>query len=155
MLHKTWETGQVTRYHANPRLSKTNQTIADHSWGVAMILLLLCPTIPKNLLVAALVHDCGERFAGDLPSSFKRQFPGLAEQHAELEKSLCYENGVPFILELDEISTAWLHFADRLESFIFMREHGQLWDEERVDELMTRARELGVETATQQLIGGQ
>lgn len=154
MLCETWETGQVTRYHANPKLSKTNQTVADHSWGVATILCILHPNPPRELIFAALIHDCGERFAGDLPYPFKAAFPDFAEAHAELEAQLADQNNIPSIEWMDDEARAWLNLCDRLESFIFMRHNNVSWTNGDVEKLLVQAHALGASYHVQQLIGG-
>jgi 5'-deoxynucleotidase YfbR-like HD superfamily hydrolase len=63
---------QVRRYHTATPLRE--QTVADHSFGVAMLSLLMAEgtTInPVDLLTAALTHDLSEFLVGDTPSPAK------------------------------------------------------------------------------------
>lgn len=74
--------GQVRRYHTHRTIG--HQTVAEHSWGVATILLQIC--LPsKELLCAALYHDVAEATTGDVPANAKRLNRKLAEGLAELE----------------------------------------------------------------------
>ena len=153
MLEDILLSGQVIRYHANPYMNRTQQTVAEHCWGVAALIYKLNPNPSRALIAAALFHDSGEMWAGDLPAPFKMANPELAARHAEIEEKLATEAGVP-VVALNESELAWLKFADRLESFLFMRQHGQHWSREGINELLERATALGVNHETQQIIGG-
>ena len=85
---KAYDTGQVTRYHANPMMNRIHQTNADHQWGVSIIALSIAPELcDRNFLICALTHDAGERAVGDLPSPFKATQPLIAAIHSEAEQS--------------------------------------------------------------------
>ena len=88
-------TGQTVRYHTNPVMSRLHQTDADHSWGVAMIILSLHPNPSRNLVAQAVVHDCGEKWAGDLSYPFKRMYPQVGHAHADAEAQLARDHGIP------------------------------------------------------------
>lgn len=111
-------TGQTVRYHTNPVMSRLHQTDADHSWGVAMIILALHPNPSRNLLGQAITHDCGERWAGDLSYPFKRMYPEIGAAHADAEKQLARDHRVPQF-DLTEEEAKWLSFADRLECHLY------------------------------------
>lgn len=111
-------TGQTVRYHTNPVMSRLHQTDADHSWGVAIIILALHPNPSRNLVAQAIVHDCGEKWAGDLSYPFKRMYPEIGHNHAEAEKQLAMDHGIPQF-HLDPTEVEWLRFADRLECHYF------------------------------------
>lgn len=57
--------GHVMRYHTWPHVRV--QTVAEHSWQLARLLLMVWPLAPRHLVVDALFHDLGERVTGDLP----------------------------------------------------------------------------------------
>lgn len=61
--------GGVTRYHVEPGCAA--QTVADHSWRVAVIAHELWPERP-HLVMAALYHDVAEGLTGDMPAPIKR-----------------------------------------------------------------------------------
>lgn len=107
-------TGQTVRYHTNPVMGRLQQTDADHSWGVAMIIVKLHPKPSRNLLCQAIVHDSGEKWAGDLSYPFKRMYPMIGFEHAAAEKQLAVDHNIPQF-DLDPIEEEWLRFADRLE----------------------------------------
>lgn len=81
--------GGTKRYHTWPPTIKT-QTVAEHSWRVAMLVNLIAPSFGMTLM-GALEHDMAECEVGDLPAPGKRQ-PGFdragwnAMEHAILEK---------------------------------------------------------------------
>jgi 5'-deoxynucleotidase YfbR-like HD superfamily hydrolase len=60
--------GGVRRYHTRPIIGE--QTVAAHSWGVAVILLEICEPSPA-LMRAALYHDVAEYETGDVPATAK------------------------------------------------------------------------------------
>lgn len=154
MVADVWESGQVVRYHTNPTVARIGQTTADHSWGVATIIVMLHPDPSRELILAALFHDSGERWAGDLPAPFKRRRPDFAKLHSQIEAELANEKGVPQV-DLTEVEMKWLSLADRLEAFLFMRLHGQRgqWTHDHLSELTGLARELGVFNEVLNLIG--
>lgn len=111
-------TGQTVRYHTNPVMSRLHQTDADHSWGVAMIILKLHPNPSRNLVAQAIVHDSGEKWAGDLSYPFKRMYPEIGHSHADAEKQLALDHKIPQY-ELTPEEQTWLRLADRLECHYF------------------------------------
>lgn len=66
--------GRVRRLHTCPTLRE--QTNADHSWGVAVLLDRLFGA-PRELLVEALYHDVAEAETGDVPATAKWKRPAL------------------------------------------------------------------------------
>ena len=111
-------TGQTVRYHTNPVMARLHQTIADHSWGVAIIILKLHPNPSRNLIAQAIVHDSGEKWAGDLSYPFKRMYPEIGLEHVYAEKQLALDHKIPQY-ELTPEEQTWLHLADRLECHYF------------------------------------
>jgi 5'-deoxynucleotidase YfbR-like HD superfamily hydrolase len=99
-------------------MGRLQQTDADHSWGVAMIILKLHPNPSRNLIAQAIVHDSGEKWAGDLSYPFKRMYPSIGQAHADAETQLAKDHNIPqFQLTANEVD--WLRFADRLECHLF------------------------------------
>ena len=66
------------RWHANPALSGTGQSIADHHGRCIMLLLHLNPKACGALVEVLALHDLGEAWAGDLAAPFKAAFPAHA-----------------------------------------------------------------------------
>jgi 5'-deoxynucleotidase YfbR-like HD superfamily hydrolase len=65
------QAGGTLRFHTWPPTIKT-QTVAEHSWRVAMLVNLLGPSFGMPIM-AALEHDMAECKIGDLPAPGKRQ----------------------------------------------------------------------------------
>ena len=148
MIAQNWLAHRVRRFHTNQHLAHLGQTNADHSHGVASIIALMHPSPSAELLKAALWHDAGERYAGDLPQPFKAEYPDIARQHSWAEDRLALRCA-PLKPTLTPDEKAWLKLADRLEAIMFVAFHrpGLLrradW-REFVADLMERARDMGV-----------
>ena len=111
--------GYCTRWHANPDLAHIRETLAEHHARVAQIILALHPSPSLALIDAALHHDAGEPFVGDVPWPFKRANPEIAASLADAEEKACIEIGIRF--EINEAETKWLKFADRLAAYQHVR----------------------------------
>lgn len=66
--------GAVKRMH---NMRSRPQNLAEHSWGVAMLLLTVYPQAPAGLIQRALVHDLPELRTGDIPAFVKWQNPDM------------------------------------------------------------------------------
>lgn len=116
--------GGLRRYHAWPIL--VPQTVAEHSWQVARILLAIWPDCDRRLVVAALLHDVGEWGGpGDVPFLAKRASPTLAREAGRMEVdahlSMCLPWSLPGPAILSVLEQRVLKVADLLE----MWEKGQ------------------------------
>jgi len=120
-LERVYKSGGVRRWHSNPELADSNQTLAQHQWGVAVIILAEHPNPSKELLYAALLHDVGELVVGDLPAPFKKANPKIAAAHKVAEQKAMERMGVEYDLTPKE--TAWLKWADRKEAYMWMIAH--------------------------------
>lgn len=118
IVAENWMAHRVQRYHTNLHLARFGQTTADHAHGVASIIMLLHPEPSMALLRAALWHDAGERFAGDLPTPFKMIFPSVAREHRAAEARLALR-AAPVMPMLDETEEMWLSMADGLEACLY------------------------------------
>lgn len=113
--------GRVLRYHTWPHIRP--QTVGEHSWQVARILLSIHPLASRDLLVHTVVHDMGELRTGDLPYPVKADNPPLQAIMDDLEydamAEICsnWEIQAPMIGELDR-------WAFKLAEFIEMAEWG-------------------------------
>jgi 5'-deoxynucleotidase YfbR-like HD superfamily hydrolase len=111
-----WAAGRVKRWHAFPIIGE--QTVADHSWGVALIVAEIAEEhLNMNLMKAALLHDAAEMFTGDVPYGAKRKWPQLGEMLKECEYEMERKLGIDFFLtgEQSEI----LKWADMFELLLF------------------------------------
>lgn len=62
--------GHIVRLHT-VRGANARQTIAAHSWGVAMLVMAVAPTNNAAMVRAALLHDVPEIETGDIPAPAK------------------------------------------------------------------------------------
>lgn len=108
-----WRAARVRRYHTVPQVGE--QTVADHSWGVAMILLRLMPAPGPTvgLLRAALQHDLTEAVTGDVPATAKWAYPQLKLELDTIEADQEVRLGIVSYLSGEERD--WLKAADLLE----------------------------------------
>lgn len=127
--------GAVRRWHTHHDMTQTN---ADHSWGMALILILfyeeivmrgdvlVTETNPSSaLLQAAIIHDMGEFITGDTPSTAKMRSPELKAALSQAEDDALSEMGMRMPLLTDR-EVLWLKFADALEAWLFVRNRGNL-----------------------------
>lgn len=110
--------GYVRRWHANPDLAHTGETLAHHHAQVAQIVMALCPDPSRDLIKAALHHDCGEMGLGDVSWPAKNENPKLEAMLATIEARNRSAMGLHWRLTGDE--RRWLKFADRLAAYAYM-----------------------------------
>lgn len=110
---------QVKRYPIS--YMNRDQSVAEHSFGVALIVMELTKTLRDRELAEAaleyaLVHDAEEVYTGDIPSSFKR----VLREHAPNVSVLLdgRQDNIP-----DEVK-AVVKLADYLEAIYYLREFG-------------------------------
>lgn len=109
--------GKVKRYHTSDTL--TAQTVAEHSFGVAWLCVLLKPLASRELLLAALAHDLGERILGDIPSPAKRLYPDIKRALDDAEQDLLDEAGLDFPSNLTTEELTILKIADIFDGMLF------------------------------------
>lgn len=114
------DAGAVDRYHA-ARIP--GQTVADHSWGVAMVLLAIGADSPA-LLRAALTHDIPELLVGDMPAPTKRDAPPeFRKMFSALEREAAMRLGVHLHIEgIAPWEEPLLKFADIMELCLYAHE---------------------------------
>jgi putative hydrolase of HD superfamily len=122
------------------------ESVADHSYGVAFIALLLAEMMSQRvdrakLLTIALLHDLPESVVGDLPSPAMAHFPPSAKRSAEAAVLGQLLDGLP---SAERWRTWWQEFeegtslegqlvrdADRLDMLIqahvYERTTGNRW----------------------------
>ena len=118
--------GRVLRYHTWPHIRP--QTVAEHSWQVARILMAITPPSWWGaLLPHAIVHDVGEIVTGDLPYPIKANNPTLGQLLDRIEHTaadeICDVWGMRPPLRADEWEEHH-RFAFKLAEFIEMWEWG-------------------------------
>lgn len=95
------------------------QSVAAHSWGVAMLLLEEAPkgVVTLDLIRAALTHDLHESVLGDVPSPAKTRFPELYDELVKAEGRVDRERGWgPNVQGRSPEQRAWLRWADAEEA---------------------------------------
>lgn len=121
MIYETYRSGHVARFHGNPEMAWTGQTLGHHQWGVSMLLCALFPDrVTMPLLWEALHHDTGEMWTCDMSYPAKRRYPDVAVALADAEADARAWMGVPEAA-LTEDEEAMLKLCDRLESLLFAR----------------------------------
>ena len=107
--------GAIKRYHTLEIIGE--QSVASHSWGVAMILQYLNPNVSKEAILRALTHDVAELFTGDVPAPVKWANPDLVEVLKRIEDKYESDIGIGFKLSPEE--TALGKQADMFELLVF------------------------------------
>ena len=108
--------GKVRRFHTG--LGNFNQTVAEHSFNVALLLLMIWPDTKVEELEYALKHDLHEAFTGDMPAPTKK-LPTLDRVMKELEQ-VYNEEYLKFRPNLDIESLKKVKVCDRMEFCIFV-----------------------------------
>lgn len=79
------QAGLVRRYSTWPH--SREQSVGEHSWQLARILLTIYPEVRREVLIYTLMHDLGERVAGDIPYPVKANNPPLKKMMDGIEES--------------------------------------------------------------------
>jgi hypothetical protein len=90
-MEAMWEGGETARFHTCTMLRP--DTVGQHSYGVACVMMHVYPAAPARLLRACLKHDMAEQFTGDMPSPAKRGL-GIREQFAAYEDEFLDSVGI-------------------------------------------------------------
>ena len=108
-----YNAARTKRWHTHDMLKEQN--LADHQWGVALIVMTIMPG-RYNLLKAALTHDLGEAVTGDVPYTGKKMYPEIKRltEQAEYEFAVRYGTATSLTAE-DAAILAW---ADMLEAYL-------------------------------------
>ena len=114
--------GRVRRWHTNPWLCHTVDTVADHGARCKHIIKGRYPAASQELLHMATIHDFGEYVTGDVGGPTKDAHPELRAMLERIEKEAREAIFGPDP-ELSAIEQRWLKFADRLDPYIWARHH--------------------------------
>lgn len=152
-LQNIYESGRTVRYHANPKMNRLGQTVADHTWGMIAMLFYLHPNPSPELIGYITFHDSEERWIGDIPWPFKKHAPDLVKQHEAIGQIFCRKMGIPHFT-ISEEDHHWVKLLDRLETFQFAKLHDQLdrdWSANN-EAILDAAAKLGIEEKVSELI---
>lgn len=116
-LEELLSTGKIRRYHAETVLGP--QSLAEHSWGTVILLIHFWPESRPEVIRAALIHDIGELWSGDVPAPTKWKFPVLADIVEGIEQDCLKHFGME-IKGLTEEEEAQLSVCDLLELMTFV-----------------------------------
>lgn len=108
--------GVVKRFHTIHTLH--TQNVAEHSFGVAWLVWLLCNEHPSSaLLMAALSHDIAEHMTGDIPAPAKRRMDISNQFNAE-ETACTHAAGI-ILPTLNTADKRCLKMADTMDLLLF------------------------------------
>jgi 5'-deoxynucleotidase YfbR-like HD superfamily hydrolase len=116
------DAGNVRRYHTQRTLRQ--QTVAEHSFGVLMLVLQVEPIVSLHLIKAVCHHDLPELMTGDIPAPAKRAHPQMDTYLEEFEASL-----EPLYYDtqwLNHDEQALLKWADTMELVLWCLEEWRM-----------------------------
>ena len=114
--------GKVQRAHAIPH--QGSYSVAEHSWGATMILLLLWPGDFERLGPLMLTHDLAECVLGDIPAPVLKHCSsirhGVIALHNQFNKTL----GLPPLTSVNPIEgdAEKIRACDYLDFYFWVRE---------------------------------
>lgn len=95
---------------------------AAHSWGVAVIMLVLWPADFGRLAVYCIVHDVPEAWVGDIPAPTKKYCPEIKVASARMESQIFTRLSLPDEAELNVADKQKLRACDSLELYLWALE---------------------------------
>lgn len=108
---------KTKRFHTSDTL--TTQTVGEHSFGVAMLVLLILPRCRKEVLLAALCHDLAEHKVGDMAAPVKRAYPELKEKLQKMEDVLLQQHSLDFEAGLTDAERHAVKAADCMDGMLY------------------------------------
>jgi len=114
--HEAYLAAMVRRWHVNPHLSQSRQTIGHHGAAAAILAHALWPD-DAEVLWACIAHDLGESATGDVPSPAKLANPELALMLTSIEGAALDAMGISYQ------PSDRLDLVDRLEAYLWMMHH--------------------------------
>ena len=127
-LRDVMRSGEVTRWHIVKTLR--HQSVAEHSFLVAMIAMRLCDVLEvdektkHDVLAYALMHDLPEVYMGDLPTPIKRMMgDDLCDKIEDFEGRITF-SGMSCNTPHDSTVGLIVKIADMLEAVAFLETNG-------------------------------
>jgi len=111
--------GETERVHTIPHLN--SYSVAQHSYGVLSLLLILHPNPSLGLIRTTLWHDATEHYTGDMPAHAKWDFPDLKAAMKTTEEALSKNMGMGEEYLLSPQDQRWLKSCDLLELWLWSR----------------------------------
>lgn len=118
---RAWLATFTRRWHANPDLCHTTDSVGWHSSRMAVLALQIWPYCSRELIVACLYHDLGECVTGDVPWAVKRAHPELARMLNEIEGVASQDMGA--LHPIDAADCRRLKYLDRLDAYLWVKHH--------------------------------
>ena len=112
--------GTVERCHGV--LHYGSYSVAAHSWGVAVLMLLLWPDDFPRLAIHCVVHDIPEAWVGDIPATTKKFGKGIKAECDRLESAIFNRLMLPNDSHLEPEDREKLKACDKLELYLWARE---------------------------------
>ena len=110
------EGGKTERAHTIPHYG--SYSVAEHSWGVTTLLVILHPDPLRYLILAGIWHDVHERWTGDTPAPIKWCLGNVTKDELKrLENSI--ESSLGINIDLSEEDLKWLKACDMLEFWLW------------------------------------
>lgn len=119
-LENMLRAGGTQRFHTwSAELIKT-QDVAQHVYGLMWLVVALTRgTASRDLLLATLFHDGGERWVGDMPGPMKRLLPGLRDSLDTAEADALQARCGVAAPELSAFDSSTLDLADALDGVFY------------------------------------
>lgn len=114
--------GAVKRYHIVRTLR--HQSVAEHSWNVALLVYMIYPQARPKLIKAALTHDVAEITTGDVPATAKWKEPKIKELLDIVEAEFRKKYYIDYKLTSKEYKI--LKWCDMMELVIWCQEEMEL-----------------------------
>ena len=152
---KRWRATLLRRWHRNPDLAHTVDTLAAHQGRVAILLCTIWPDTGTSALWAALTHDMGESAVGDVCGQAKRENQKLATMLHEIEAKHADDLGLAH--KVTPVEATRIKFCDKLDAYLWAKHNtphivasDEDWQKVR-DWLYSQAMELGVDDVASEL----
>ncbi len=114
--------GAVGRYHTTTTIR--TQSVGEHSFGVALLVLYLNPKASSRLLSACLWHDLPELVTGDIPAPVKWGCKDLVDVLERLEQQFRDRHRLNVVLTNAE--ERMLRFCDMCECVLWCKEEVEM-----------------------------
>ena len=114
--------GAISRYHTARTLR--TQSVGEHSWGVAQLMVYLSPNVSAQALTGALHHDLSELATGDVPAPVKWENAELKDLLVAVERKFDKMHGLAQDLTRQEYHL--LKWCDMMELVLWCMEEVEL-----------------------------